>query len=34
MKTLLLTGFEPFLSFPINPTEKIVKALDGAEIGG
>lgn len=33
MKTLLLTGFEPFLSFPINPTEKIVKELDGVGIG-
>jgi pyroglutamyl-peptidase len=33
MKTLLLTGFEPFLSFPINPTEHIVTQLDGAEIG-
>ncbi|WP_316570523.1 pyroglutamyl-peptidase I [Neobacillus sp. YIM B06451] len=34
MKKLLLTGFEPFLSFPINPTEKIVTALDGQEISG
>ncbi|MBE4907287.1 pyroglutamyl-peptidase I [Bacillus luteolus] len=34
MKTLLLTGFEPFLGFPINPTEQIVKALDGQTIGG
>ncbi|GHH98748.1 pyroglutamyl-peptidase I [Neobacillus kokaensis] len=34
MKTLLLTGFEPFLEFPINPTEKIVKELDGTQIGG
>ncbi|WP_053368346.1 pyroglutamyl-peptidase I [Bacillus sp. FJAT-27245] len=34
MKKLLLTGFEPFLSFPINPTEKIVSALDGQEVGG
>lgn len=33
MKTLLLTGFEPFLEFPINPTEKLVKELDGATIG-
>ncbi|PLR76178.1 peptidase C15 [Bacillus sp. V3-13] len=33
MKTLLLTGFEPFLEFPINPTEKIVKELDGKQIG-
>ncbi|MET3684139.1 pyroglutamyl-peptidase [Alkalibacillus flavidus] len=34
MKRLLLTGFEPFLNFPINPTEKIVQALDGKEIAG
>lgn len=33
MKTLLLTGFEPFLNFPINPTENIVKELDGQTIG-
>jgi pyroglutamyl-peptidase len=33
MKKLLLSGFEPFLGFPINPTEAIVKALDGMEIG-
>ncbi|MGM8215855.1 pyroglutamyl-peptidase I [Bacillaceae bacterium W0354] len=29
MKKLLLTGFEPFLRFPINPTMEVVKALDG-----
>lgn len=34
MKKLLLTGFEPFLGFPINPTEAIVKELDGKEVGG
>lgn len=33
MKSLLLTGFEPFLNFPINPTENIVKELDGQYIG-
>lgn len=33
MKTLLLTGFEPFLTFSINPTEQIVKELDGLVIG-
>jgi pyroglutamyl-peptidase len=33
MKTLLLTGFEPFLEFPINPTEKIVSELDGTTVG-
>lgn len=34
MKTLLLTGFEPFLNFTINPTMKIVEELNGKEIGG
>jgi len=33
LKTLLLTGFEPFLNFPINPTEEIVKELDGEILG-
>ncbi|MBT2690543.1 pyroglutamyl-peptidase I [Bacillus sp. ISL-47] len=33
MKKLLLTGFEPFLDFPINPTEMIVKELDGQKVG-
>lgn len=33
MKKLLLTGFEPFLTHPINPTEEIVLRLDGAQIG-
>lgn len=33
MKKLLLTGFEPFLQFKINPTDEIVKALNGREIG-
>lgn len=33
MKKLLLTGFVPFLDNPINPTEKIVKELDGATNG-
>lgn len=33
MKTLLLTGFEPFLDFTINPTMKIVEELHGQEIG-
>jgi pyroglutamyl-peptidase len=32
MKKLLLTGFEPFLNHPINPTEEIVLRLDGAQI--
>lgn len=34
MKKLLLTGFEPFLNFPVNPTQKIVDELHGEEIGG
>ncbi|WP_433745306.1 pyroglutamyl-peptidase I [Falsibacillus pallidus] len=33
MKKLLLSGFEPFLDNPINPTEQIVKELHGAVIG-
>lgn len=33
MKKLLLTGFEPFLDFPINPSEQIIRALDGERIG-
>ncbi|MFD1037040.1 pyroglutamyl-peptidase I [Virgibacillus byunsanensis] len=33
MKKLLLTGFEPFLEFPINPTAEIAEALNGEEIG-
>lgn len=33
MEKLLLTGFEPFLTNPINPTMDIVKALDGKRVG-
>lgn len=33
MKKLLLTGFEPFLSFTVNPTMRIVEELDGTTIG-
>ena len=33
MSTLLLTGFEPFLNNPINPTNDIVNALNGKKIG-
>lgn len=33
MKTLLLTGFEPFLQFKMNPTEEIAKRLNGRQIG-
>ncbi|MGM9946216.1 MAG: pyroglutamyl-peptidase I [Lysinibacillus sp.] len=32
MKTCLVTGFEPFLKFPKNPTEEVVKVLDGETI--
>lgn len=32
MKKLLLTGFEPFLKYPINPTMEVVGYLDGKEI--
>lgn len=34
LKRLLLTGFEPFLGYPINPTMEIVEKLDGATING
>lgn len=34
MKKLLVTGFEPFLDFPINPTEEVVNALNGKTIAG
>ncbi len=33
MKKLLLTGFEPFLKHPLNPTMKIAQELHGVEIG-
>lgn len=33
MKKLLLTGFEGFLKYKVNPTEKIVKQLDQKKIG-
>jgi pyroglutamyl-peptidase len=33
MRKLLLTGFEPFLHFTINPTMEIVKQLDGKTMG-
>ncbi|WP_230500136.1 pyroglutamyl-peptidase I [Sutcliffiella rhizosphaerae] len=33
MKKLLLTGFEPFLNFKINPTEQIATELDNQVIG-
>ena len=33
MKTLLLTGFEPFLEYCVNPTMKIALQLDGEQFG-
>jgi pyroglutamyl-peptidase len=33
MKRLLLTGFEPFLTYTVNPTKKIVEELNGQIIG-
>ncbi|GAA0382791.1 pyroglutamyl-peptidase I [Bacillus horti] len=33
MRKCLITGFEPFLDHPINPTEEIVKALNGQQLG-
>jgi pyroglutamyl-peptidase len=32
-KSVLVTGFEPFLDFPINPTQTIVERLDGTVEG-
>lgn len=33
MKKCLVTAFQPFLQFTINPTEEVVKALNGQTIG-
>ena len=33
MKTILLTGFEPFGGEPINPALEAVRQLEGREIG-
>ncbi|OCS89231.1 pyroglutamyl-peptidase I [Caryophanon latum] len=33
MKTILLTGFEPFLNLAVNPTEQIANALHGRTYG-
>ncbi len=32
-KVILLTGFEPFAEHAVNPSEQIVRALDGQKIG-
>ncbi|MCF8533795.1 MAG: pyroglutamyl-peptidase I [Reyranella sp.] len=34
MKTILVTGYEPFGRTPVNPAELVARALDGAEIEG
>jgi pyroglutamyl-peptidase len=34
MKTILLTGFEPWQEFKTNPSQQIVERLDGETIGG
>ena len=34
MKTILVTGFEPFGGEKINPSQEIARALDGREIAG
>ncbi|SMB95084.1 pyroglutamyl-peptidase I [Deinococcus hopiensis] len=33
MSTLLLTGFEPFHTHPVNPSAEAAKALNGAQVG-
>jgi pyroglutamyl-peptidase len=33
MKRLLLTGFEPFDGFEVNPSEEVAKSLDGCKVG-
>ena len=34
MKTILVTGYEPFGHTPVNPAELVARALDGVEIEG
>ncbi|WP_059103375.1 pyroglutamyl-peptidase I [Shouchella shacheensis] len=34
MKTVLLTGFEPFLNHQMNPTQQVASALDGEQLAG
>ena len=34
MGKILLTGFEPFGTTPVNPAEVVARRLDGAEIEG
>lgn len=33
MKKLLVTGFEPFDDFTVNPSEEVAKSLDGRKVG-
>ena len=33
VRTVLLTGFEPFEQEPINPSWEAVRALDGERVG-
>lgn len=33
MRTILLTGFEPFGTTPVNPAEGVARRLDGEELG-
>lgn len=33
-RTVLLTGFEPFKGFPVNPSREAVRALEGTERSG
>lgn len=34
MRTILLTGFEPYGNTPINPAEQVARILDGLEVEG
>ena len=34
MSTVLLTGFEPFGEYKINPSQQVVERLDGETVGG
>ncbi len=34
MKKLLATGFEPFDGYSVNPSDELVKAINGRKIAG
>lgn len=34
MRTILLTGFEPYGNTPINPAEQVARMLDGLDVEG